>query len=231
MKALIGLLVVLVVIGAALVAVDRIGEGYTSNRIAQRLTNQLNLTQSPKVDIPDVPFLTQWASGHYQEIDITFPTVTAQSVTVNDVQVTVKDIHTKPFLTSGSDLVSATAGSIDLSGVVPFSALPLPSGFTASASGSQLKVSGSISVLGTSVPVTAIENVSLQGSTVVFNPTNIQAGAAGFSFDVSGAVGRQLTLSLNVSSLPLGVHMTGVTVGSSGLEAMAAGQNVPLATA
>lgn len=231
MKALIGLLVVLVVLAGALVAVDRIGESYASNRIAQRLTDQLDLSQPAKADIPDVPFLTQWASGHYQEIDITIPTVTADSVTVDDVHATVRDIQAKPFLTSGSDLGSATAGSVDLNGVVPFSALPLPSGFTASASGSQLKVSGSVSVLGTSVPVTAIENVSLQGSTVVFSPTSVQAGEAGFHFDVSGAVGRQLTLSVNVSNLPLGVQVTGVAVGSSGLQATAQGQNVPLARA
>jgi hypothetical protein len=231
MKALIGLLVVLVLLAGALVAADRIGESYASNLIAQHLTSQLSLSQPAKVDIPNVPFLTQWASGHYQEIDVTIPSVTADKVTVDDVQATVRDVHAKPFLTSRSDVASATAGSVDLNGVVPFSALPLPSGFTASASGSQLKVSGSVSVLGTSVPVTATENVSLQGSTVVFNPTSVEAGVAGFHFDASGAVGRQLTLSVPVTGLPLGVQMTGVAVGSSGLQATAQGQNVSLAGA
>ena len=231
MKALTGLVIVLLLVAGALVAADRLGESYASNLIAQHLTSELHLSQSPKVDIPDVPFLTQWASGDYREIDITIPSVTAQSVTVDDVHATVKDVHTKPFLTRGSDVGSATAGSVDLNGVVPFSAIPLPSGFTATASGSDLKVSGSISVLGNSIPVAATENVSLQGSTVVFKPTSIEAGSGGLQLDVTGALSRQLTLSVNVAGLPLGVHITGVAVGSSGLQATAQGQNVSLSGA
>lgn len=228
MKALIGLLVVLLLVAVGLVAADRLGESYASNLIAQHLTSDLHLSQTPTVDIQGVPFLTQWASGDYHEVDIAIPSVTAESVTVDDVNATVRDIHAKPFLTSGSEVGSATAGSVDLNGVVPFSALPLPSGFTAGASGSELKVTGSISVLGASIPVTATENVSLQGSTVVFKPTSVQAGGSGLQLDVSGALSRQLTMSVNVSGLPLGVQVTGVAVGTSGLQATAQGQNVSL---
>jgi hypothetical protein len=89
MKALTGLLVVLVLLAGGLVAADRIGANYTSNQISQHLTSQLRLSQSPTVKITGVPFLTQWASGHYQEIDITIPSVTTDSITINDVQATV----------------------------------------------------------------------------------------------------------------------------------------------
>lgn len=231
MKAVIGLLAVLAVLAAALVVTDRVAESYASNLIAQQLTSQLRLSQSPKVDVTGVPFLTQWASGNYQEIDISIPSVTADNVTVDDVDATVKNVHTKPFLTTGSDLGSATAGSIDLHGLVPFSAIPLPSGFTASASGSQLKVTGQVSVFGASVPVTAIENVSLHGSTVSFNPTHVQADAGGFQVDVSGTVTNQLAVSVNVSGLPFGVQATGVAVNPGGLLATAQGQNVSLSGA
>lgn len=231
MKGLIGLLVVLALLAGALVAADRVGESYASNLIAQQLTSQLRLSQTPKVRIAGVPFLTQWASGHYQEVDITMPSVTAQSITVSDVQATVRDVRVRPFLTNSSDVGSATAGSVDLSGVVPFSAIPLPSGFTASASGSQLRVSGSITVFGATVPVTATEKVTLQGSTVTFRPTNVQAEAGGFQLDVTGTATRRLTVSVDISGLPFGVHLTGVAVGPSGLVATAQGQNVSFAGA
>lgn len=231
MKALIGLLVVLALLAAALAAADRAGEAYASNVVAQQLTSQLRLSQSPTVKIAGVPFLTQWASGNYQEIDVSIPSVTTQNVTVNDVQTTVKNVHAKPFLTSGSQLGSATAGSVDLHGLVPFSALPLPSGFTASASGSQLKVSGSVTVLGASVPVTATDTVSLHGSTVAFNPTNIQAQTGGFQVNVSGTVAKQLAVSVDVSGLPFGVQVTGIAVDPSGLLATGQAQNVSLAGA
>ncbi|MBO0744914.1 MAG: DUF2993 domain-containing protein [Candidatus Dormibacteraeota bacterium] len=231
MKALIGLLVVLALVAAALVAADRVGQAYASNLVAQQLTSQLRLPQSPTVKIAGVPFLTQWASGNYQEIDVSIPSVTTQTVTVDQVQATVKNVHTSAFVTSGSQLSSATAGSVGLHGVVPFSALPLPSGFTASASGSQLKVSGSVTVLGQSVPVTAIDTISLHGSTVAFNPTNVQAQAGGFQIDVSGTVAKQLAVSVDVSGLPFGVQVTGVAVNPSGLLATAQAQNVSLGAA
>jgi len=229
MKALIGLLVVLVLLAGALVVADRAGESYASNLIEQHLTSQLRLSQNPKVVIAGVPFLTQWASGHYQEIDVTIPSVTAQSITVDNVRATIKDVHTKPFLTSSSDVASATAGSVDLNGLVPFSALPLPSGFTASASGSQLKVSGSVSVFGASVPVTAIESITVQGQRITFKPPSVQADAGGIHFDVSSSVAQQLSVSVDVSGLPFGVHVTGVAVGPSGLLATAQAQGVSLA--
>ena len=231
MKALIALLVVLALLAAGLVVADRVGESYASNLIAQQLTSQLRLSQSPDVKVTGVPFLTQWAAGNYREIDISIPSVTAQSITVENVQTTVKNVHTKPFVTSGSDLRSASAGSVNLHGLVPFSAIPLPSGFAATASGSQLKVSGTVTVFGASVPVTAIENITLQGSTVNFNPTNVQANAGGFQVDVSGTVTRQLAVSVNVSGLPFGVQVTGVAVDPSGLLATAQGENVSLSGA
>ncbi|MBO0702226.1 MAG: DUF2993 domain-containing protein [Candidatus Dormibacteraeota bacterium] len=231
MKALIGLLAVLVLLAGALVAADRIGESYASSLIAEQLTSQLRLSQNPKVRITGVPFLTQWASGHYQEVDVAIPSVTAQSITVSDVQATIRNVQTKPFITSTSDVTAATAGSVDLDGVVAFSEIPLPSGFTAAASGSQLKVSGSVTVLGATVPVSATENVTLHGSTVSFNPTSVQAQAGGFQVNVAGSVASQLRASVNVSGLPFGVHLTGVAVGPSGLVATAQGRNVTFASA
>lgn len=230
MKALIGVVVVVVLLGGGLFLADRAGDSYASGLIAQYLTNDLHLSKTPHVDVVGTPFLTQWASGHYQEIDISMASVTADSVTVDDVDATVKNVSTRPFLTSGSDIGSATAGSVNLEGEVPFSALPLPSGFTATASGSQLKVTGSVTFFGASVPVTAIEKISLNGSTVSFKPTQVQASADGFKVDVSGSLAQKLAVSVSVSGLPFGVQLTDIAVAPGGLAVTAAGQNVSLAS-
>lgn len=231
MKALIGILVVIALLAAGLVVADRVAEGVASNVIAQQLTSDLRLSQSPKVDIAGFPFLTQVASGDYQRIDVSIPSVTALSVTVSDVAATVKDVRTKPFPTSAADVRSATAGSVDLSGLVPFTSLPLPSGFTAGDSGSQLHVSGTISVFGASIPVTATEDISLQGSAVTFRPTNIQAQAEGFKVNVPGSVAQQLTLSVDLSALPFHTQVSRVAVVPSGLQVAGQAQNVSLANA
>lgn len=229
MKALTAaLVIVLVLLAGGLVLADRAGERYASTLMAEQLKSDLRLSQSPSVKVEGVPFLTQWASGDYQEIDVTIPSVTARSVTVEDVHATLRNVHTRRFLTSGAGIRTATAGSVNLSGLVPFSALPLPAGFTARASGSELKVSGSVSVLGVSIPVTATEQISVQGSTVTFTPTDIEAEVAGVEVAVTNELAGRLSLSVDVAGLPFGVQVTGVAVNPSGLVATAEGRNVSL---
>ncbi|MGH7911227.1 MAG: LmeA family phospholipid-binding protein [Candidatus Dormibacteraceae bacterium] len=231
MKALIAILVVLVLVVAGLVVADRVAESYASSVIAQKLTSDLRLSQKPQVQIQGFPFLNQWATGDYQEIDVRIPSATAQTITVTDIDAVVKGFHANPFLTSGANLGTATASSVELTGLVAYSQVPLPSGFTAAASGSQLEVSGSISFLGVSIPVTATEQISLSGSTVAFKPTDVRAQGGGINVDVSGAVAKKLSMSFSLQGLPLGLQVTAITVGPQGLQVTAQGQNVSLAAA
>lgn len=231
MKALIALLVVIAVLVAGLLVADRVGETYAAGLISQQLTADLRLSEQPQVEVDGFPFLTQWASGHYQEIDTQLPSITADNVTVSSIDATVKDVHTKPFLSSASQFSSATAGSISLSGVVPFSALPLPSGFTAHASGSTLEVSGTMSVYGFPVPVTAAEKISLSGTTATFTPTDIRAQAAGINVNVNGSAAKQLAVSVDLKGLPFGLQVNSITAAQNGLDVTASGQNVALAGA
>lgn len=231
MKALIGILVVVMLVATGLLAADRIAERTASSLMAQQLTSELHLSQSPDVEITGFPFLTQVGSGHYQQIDISIPTVTALSVTVRGVDATVRDVHTKPFPTSPADLRSAGAGTVEVGGLVPFSSIPLPAGFTAVDSGGDFRVAGSIALFGAAIPVTATESISLQGETVAFRPTDIQARAGELELNVSGAVARQLTASVDLSALPFHIRVSRLTVVPSGLEVAGQAQNVSLAGA
>lgn len=231
MKALIGILVVVVLVAVGLVVADRVAERTASSLIAQQLTNELHLSQSPDVDITGFPFLTQVASGHYQQIDISIPSVTALSVTVRGVDATVKDVHTKPFPSTSADLRTAGAGLVDVGGLVPFSSIPLPPGFTASDSSGLLHVSGTIAVLGASIPITATEDITLEGSTVTFRPTHVQARAGGLQLNLSGAAARQLTASVDLSGMPFHIQVSRLAVVPSGLQVAGQAQNVSLAGA
>lgn len=231
MRAVLAILVVIALLAAGLAIADRVAENIASNLIAQQLSNQLRLSQRPKVNIAGFPFLTQVASGTYQEIDISIPSFTAVSATVDDLAATAKGVHAKPFPTSAADVRSASASTVDLSGRVPLSSIPLPPGFTATGSGSKLHVSGSVSALGFSVPVTATEQIKVRGSTVSFRPTDIQARAGGSRLDVPGTVAKELTVSVDLSGLPFHIHVTRLTVGPAGLRVAGQAQNVSLAAA
>ena len=231
MKALTGMLVVIVLLAAALAVADRVAERMASNLIAEQLTSDLHLPRTPDVDITGLPFLTQVASGHYQQIDISIPSVTALSVTVRDLDATIKDIHTKPFPTTPADLRSAGAGTVDVGWLVPFSSIPLPPGFTARDAGGQLEVTGTIPLFGASIPVTAIEDITLEGGKVTLRPTHIQAQAGGLELVVSGAVARRLSASVDLSGLPFHIEVSRLAVVPSGLQVDGGAQNVSLAGA
>jgi LmeA-like phospholipid-binding len=231
MKALTGALVVVVLLAAGLALADRVAERTASNLIAEQLASDLHLAQTPDVDITGFPFLTQVASGHYQQIDISIPSVTALSVTVRGLDATIRDVHTKPFPTGPADLRSAGAGTVDVGGLVPFSSIPLPPGFTARDADEQLEVSGTIPLFGASIPVAAIEDITVEGSTVTFRPTHIQAQAGGLEVDVSGALARRLTASVDLSGLPFHIEVTGLAVVPSGLQVDGGAQNVSFAGA
>lgn len=228
MRALLGILAVILLLAAGLVVADRVAENSASTLIAQQLRTDLRLSQRPHVNIAGFPFLTQVASGDYQEIDVSIPSVRALSATLKDVVATARHIHARPLL-SGADVRSASAGLVELGGRVPLSAIPLPPGFIASDSASKLRVSGSISAFGFSVPITATEQIALNGSRVDFRPTSIHARAGRARFDVSGTVARELTVSVDLSGLPFHARLTRLSVARSGLRVAGQARNVSLA--
>lgn len=231
MRVLIAILVVVAVLAAGLTIADRVAENAASNMVSQQLSTQLRLSHRPKVNIAGFPFLTQVAGGDYPEVDVSIPSISAVATTVDDVAATAKDVHAKPFPTNPGELRSASASTIDLTGRVPLSSIPLPPGFTAAASASELRVSGSLSGLGLSVPVTATEQIALEGSTVTFRPTDIRAKAGGARLEVPASVTKALTMSVDLSGLPFHARLTRLTVGHSGLQVAGRARNVSLAGA
>ncbi|MBO0690723.1 MAG: DUF2993 domain-containing protein, partial [Candidatus Dormibacteraeota bacterium] len=70
MRKVVVAVVVVVLVVAVLVAADRIGANVAAGQISSNLQSQLRLPQQPTTQIQGEPFLTQWASGHYDEIDV-----------------------------------------------------------------------------------------------------------------------------------------------------------------
>lgn len=230
MKTAVALLTVVAVLVAGLVVADRAAESYADSMIAGQLTRQLHLSKKADVEIVGFPFLTQWASGDYKRIEVGISAVTARSVTVRNLRATIRNVRARPLLISGKQTHYAIAGSVQLSGVVPFSSLPVPHGVKVKAVGSRLQVSGSISVGSLSLPVTAVERISLHGSTVTLTPVNVYARGTGIRFKVSDEAARKFAISIKVPNLPFSVHLTGLSVTRGGLRMKASGQHLPLAS-
>jgi hypothetical protein len=220
------LIAFLIVVAALLVVADRVAAWEAEQMLASRLASAYQLGQQPTVHIQGVPFLTQWASGRYQELDVDLPSATAGQVTVSDVSAQLKDISAKPFATSGSDVRGATIGSLTVKGLVPYSSLPVPKGFTAQPDAGKLKLTGSIAAFGQSIPVTAIVSVTAQDGRVVPTLEQVDTSNAFLKATITATIRQQLQSLSFLQNLPLGVQVDSVAVSDGGLQVTGSARQV-----
>lgn len=99
---------VLVLIGV-LVAVDRIGVAVAESAVAQTVQRSQHLADKPSVHIDGFPFLTQFARGKYDKIELSDDNVTVgrngRTVSLEHLEVTLHKV------TVARDFKSATADS------------------------------------------------------------------------------------------------------------------------
>ena len=178
--------VALVLVLGLVVAADRVGEHVAEGLLADQVSRELGVR--PDVEIGGVPFLTQALTGHYRDLRLTAPRVDGSGVRLDDVEVRL----------SGADvpLSSVVRGSVDavpvdrlrVQGVVPYDELEAAAGrdVQLSAAPGGVRVSGTIRVLGQSVPASATSTVSLDGDRLVLTARDA-AGGRGHRPAVRGA--------------------------------------------
>jgi hypothetical protein len=217
-----------VVVAGLLVAADRVAAWAAGQVLAQSLVSAYQLDQRPDVQVQGVPFLTQWSSGRYQEVDVRTPHVTAQNVTVSDVSAQLHDVSTAPFATSPSAVAGATVGEVDAQGVVPYRVLPLPPGLQLTPQGDRLQLSGSYSVGPVTVPVAATVGVTVRNGSLKLVPEQVSVPSQYSRFGIASRI-EQLIGSVSVTPpLPMGGRLQGASVTPAGLRVSATASQVAL---
>lgn len=222
------LLVAIVLIGALLVAGDRVGAYEAEHIMSDKLASTYQLGQQPTVQIKGVPFLTQWASGNYGEVDVDLGSATAGGVQVSNVSAQLRDVSTKEFATSSQDIAGTRIGSLNVTGTVAYSSIPAPSGFQLSPNGNRLQLSGSYSVFGQSIPVTALIDVGVSAGRLQFSVAQVQASNSYVAELAKVAIDQQLQSRAFLQQLPMGVQLDSVTVAQDGLHVTGSGRQVTL---
>ena len=222
------LLVFLIVVSALLVAADRAAAWEAGQVLADRLARTYQLDQPPDVQVQGIPFLTQWSSGQYQEVDVRAPTVTSNKVSITNLSAQLHTVTTASFATSSADLAGATVREVDVQGLFPYSSLPLPQGFQVAPQGNQLRLTGSISVRGVSVPVSATVNVSVRNGSLQLTTDQLNVPSAFTRLGLGALVNQQLQAATGALQLPLGAHLDAVSVTPNGLQASASATQVQL---
>jgi hypothetical protein len=224
------LLIFVIILAGLLVAADRIGVVVADHEVADRVQSAYHLTSKPSVSVHGFPFLTQVVSGHYDEIDVSTSQLTTQGVTVDDLVARLTGVRAPMSDLFGHGSSSISAAHVSGTATVPFASVRrrLPSGVQLSQDGGALRLSGKVSYLGLSVPVTADAVLSPSGSGIAVTPTRIQVAHGGSA--LSSLISGQFHFVVPVTGLPLHLSIKSVHVVPGGVRVGAAATNVSIST-
>ncbi len=232
-KVVIRLVVALVVLAVVLVAADRIAVAYAQREVAQRLQTSYDLSNRPSVKVEGFPFLTQVAMGHYDDIRVHTGGLTARGVPIEELHVRLLGVEAPLRELLSNQRSAMRAASAEATAVVPLAQIRerVPEGITLDAQGKMLRLSGQASLLGRSVPVSVMANVSVDEGDVLVTATRVSMNGN----PVDGAVGERLeerySFTISLGDLPAGLRPTGVAVTTEGLRITATARDVLLTPA
>ena len=222
------LLIGVIILAALLVAADRITLAVAENQISNRLTSAYGLAGKPGVTIAGFPFLTQVATGDYQQIDVSASQVPAGSAVLHQLNVRLTGVHAtlSQVLGGGSSMV--TADRATGTAMVGFSTVDhrLPGGFQLHPDGKNLSVSGKLAIGGAHIPVSATIALGVSGSGISVTPVDVSVPGV---VTLPSAYSSQLHVVVPLSTLPLHLRLTSVHVTPDGLRIGAAARHVQFA--
>ena len=218
------LLVTVVSLVICAVAADRISLALTQSAVAAQLQTSGGLSTRPHVSIRGVPFLTQAFGGKYDDVAVSATEVTAGGGRLSKLDVSLRGVHVP--------LSDALSGSVDAVPVDAVRATVLMSyadidgqlkdrRLTVAPAGDQLRVSGSVQVLGRTVKASAISTVTLSGSSVVVTAKRFEVGNTMADRAVTVALAGRFDFVIRIGALPYGLTLSSLRVRPEGVVATA----------
>jgi hypothetical protein len=198
-------------IAAVLAVGDRVGVAQADRLVSEQVTANYQTGAPAKVEFQGVPFLTQWASGSYQEIDVSVPSLTVgqggQPVRLLNVSAQLRNVSIAPFATSSAAARGGTVGHLDVTGLVPYAGLPLPSGFQAQASGNLVHLTGAVSIAGRSAQVDALIKIGIQNGQLTLTTDRVNSPSGILGTLASSALDQELQNVTSELTLPASTHL------------------------
>jgi hypothetical protein len=219
-------LVVVTVLLLAAVGADRVAERVATDRAETRLA--AHGVSDPRVSVAGFPFLTQLAARSFDSVTMSGDAVTSSGGSARDLTVVAHDVT----LPQGG---RATAGSVRGTGLVTYAEVVRRSGAQgvslSAASGGRVRMRGTATVLGQSVPVAALGRVRAAGRSLRIEPTGFEvAGKSVDSASLLDALGARFTLVYRLTSLPSRLRVDSVTATSTGFRVVVTGRDVTVPT-
>ena len=219
------LLITLLVIVVVLIALDRIGDAVAERYAADTIQKSQQLPHRPSVDITGFPFLTQLASGNFDQIVVSDNEVPVGSGAVHfdlsTIQVRLHRVHVARTLTSVHAAVAdavATMSYQDLGRAL--------GGATVRYAGDgRVRATKTITILGHHVSGSISAAPALLNGALAFTKDRVNNIAAVVAAALP-AIRKIFTVRLPLDGIPFDVRVRRLSVDTSGLHLALVGHNL-----
>jgi hypothetical protein len=238
MRGLRRLLVGLVVLAGLLLVTDRVAAWAAQQAVADQVATELAAYQvesaPPEARIGGFPFLTQVATGHYQEVSLRLRDVGSGSLRLPLVELTASGV------TASAQTLVSREGPIDAERVVGSAtigyeqvrALTGRDDLVLAPDAGRLAVRLPVELLGVPLTLVGTASVEAAGDAIrvrvtgleVEEPTGLPAGAGPLVEEIV----RELSVDVPLPPLPYGLSVDAVRAEPAGLVVTVSAVNVPL---
>ena len=238
-RILITLVVLVLVVGGGVFAMDRAVAAYAEDQIKTQTVAEVSArgmtSGEPRVDVGGFPFLTEVVSGKYDKIVIVLPNLSGQGLKLPELTLVATGVNA-PLDTLRSGEGEIKADRVTGSAVVPWdvviAAAKLKDLTLSAGDDGSLKVVGKASFAGISVPLTGSAKVSLASPTKLrIQVTDLAGTDANLNAVMKSLIEAykdKLVFDVALPKLPYGLKLSQVRPTPDGLDISGFAENVPL---
>ena len=216
-------LIVLVVLLALLVGADRLGVHLAEAAAADKLKQSQHLDSKPQVDIAGFPFLTQLATGDFDEITVDAKDLSvgaaARLLQIAHLHVVLHGVHVSDsFSRVHTDRADATAH-------LDYAQLSRVLGAKIAYAGNgRVQATASVSVLGRTVSGSVTARPELHGTSLGFG--GVQGAGGTLAAEVARLLRKAFAIEIPLSGIPFQVRVDSLTAGAGGIDLKLTGHDL-----
>ncbi|GAA0985192.1 DUF2993 domain-containing protein [Acrocarpospora macrocephala] len=222
------ILVSVLLLAIVLVVLDRVAVVGVQREVARQIEAAYDLSATPTVTVNGIPFLTQAIAGRYEEVTIEMGDITQEGVSLSSVNATLYGVQAPLMdLIQNAESVDLRAERVTGSVVVSYKTLDAraPRGIKVNGGNNNtVQISGNLTVLGQTVPVTADMKVALVKDAIRVTPESVKIAGG---VPVPNAE-RLVSFTIPIKDLPLNLKLTKVSPTEAGLLLQGTASDVPL---
>jgi len=225
------LIVLLLVVAALVVVIDRVALSLTESSLRQALQDSAGLTGTPQVSVLGTPFLTQALQGRYDRVDVRAAGVQAGDLRLSELDVVLSGVQVPLSEVIAGAVTEVPVSLVEARALVSYAALSSRPGapkLTVSPAGDRLRVTGSVEVLGRALSVSATSALTIEGDELVVTAERFDSGAGLADGLLSRTLGGRFDLRIALTGLPYGLRVQSVQVAPQGVVVQARATGVVL---